>query len=279
MIPNSILLGIDIKAWLGLAAFGAVISTIGALLGVLLKDYVFARALERWKQQQSLEQTYRRFRDPLALSARELARRTREILDQYPPGYLSEEVLASRPTKLTENSYEDPYFLRYKLVSTAYRLSAFLAWLELYRQETTFLHPGKNKHAKALEVAVGRIRSDLADGHLNLAKDWNEWRDGLIFREELRAIGDSLIETRGSTRTVMGYGRYCDQLESDSGNAVQRWSPLVFTFYLDLETNGRDFREVRLRLMLVHIVELMKLLDPSLLDSDLQESAEAYAKV
>src|SRR5574341_1144014 len=183
------LLGLDLKTWLGLTVLGAVVSTIGALLGVVLKDYFFTRSLERWKQRQTLEQIYQKFRDPLLLAARELASRTLEILDHYPTVYLREEVLASRPKKQIENSIEDAYFQRYKLLSAAYRLSAFLGWLELYRQEITFLHSGNNRHAKALDVAVDRIRSDLADGQINMAEDWPEWRDTLVFREELRAIG------------------------------------------------------------------------------------------
>lgn len=265
-------LGLDLKTWLGLTVLAAAISTVGALFGIVLKDYFFTRSLERWKQRQTLEVVYQRFRDPLVLAARELASRTLEILDHYPPVYLRESVLASRPKKQIENSIEDPYFQRYKLLSTVYRLSAFLAWLELYRQEITFLHPGNNKQAKALEVAVGRIRGDLADGQINVAKDWPEWRDTLVFREELRAIGESFIEARGNVRSVMGYGRYCEQLESDSPNAVQRWSPVVLNFYLDLETGGKDFRQVRLQRMLVHLVEFMRLLDRSSLEPHLQEA-------
>jgi hypothetical protein len=267
------LLGLDLKTWLGLSVLGAVVSTIGALLGIVLKDYFFTRSLERWKQRQSLEQTYRRFRDPLLLAARELASRTLEILDHYPTVYLRKNVLASRPKKQIENSIQDAYFQRYKLVSTAYRLSAFLGWIELYRQEITFLQPESSKHARLLELAVGRIRGDLADGQINLAEDWHEWRDTLVFREELRAIGESLIESRGSARAVMSYGRYCEQLESDSSNGLQRWASAVFNFYLDLETHGKDFRRVRLGRMFVHLVELMRLLEESSADPYLLAAA------
>src|SRR5262245_16550496 len=176
------LLGLDLKTWLGLTVLGTVISTIGALFGIFLKDYVFTRSIERWKQRQALEQVYQKFRDPLLLAAHELAARTHEILQKYPTAYLREEVLALRPTKLIKNNIEDAYFQRYRLVSTAYRLSAFLGWIELYRQEITFLHPGNKRRAKALEVAIGRVRSDLADGQINRAEDWQKWRDMLIFR-------------------------------------------------------------------------------------------------
>ncbi|EXI89976.1 MAG: hypothetical protein AW11_01158 [Candidatus Accumulibacter regalis] len=254
-------LGLDLQTWFGLTVLGAIVSTIGSLLGVVLKDYVFSRSFERWKQRQTLEQLYQKFRDPLLLSARELASRTLEVLNHFPTVYLNEKVLASRPEKQVENSIHDSYFQRYKLVSTAYRISSFMAWVELYRQELTFLDPGNNVHAAKLERAVGLIRSDLADGQLNHAEDCGKWKDTLVFREELRAIGESLIETRGSTRTVMGYGRYCEQLEATTPNAVQRWSPVVLNFFLDFEQTGKDFRQTRLKRLLVHLVELMRLID------------------
>ena len=200
--------GLGIQTWLGLTVVATIISTLGALFGIFLKDFVFSRSFERWKQQQTLELLYDRYRDPLFLSARELASRVGEILHHYPTVYLKTTVLASKPKRQIHNSIDDPYFQRYKLVSTAYRFCALLGWLELFRQESTYLHPGNNEHSNKLESAVERIRADLADGQLNTANDWDEWRDTLIFREELRAIGESMIEARGNTRTIMGYCKY-----------------------------------------------------------------------
>jgi hypothetical protein len=269
-------LGLDLKTWLGLTVLGAIISTLGSLFGVVLKEYFFSRSFERWKQRQTLEQLYQKYRDPLLLSARELASRTDEILKHFPTVYLSDTVLASHPEKQVANSIHDPYFQRYKLLSTAYRLSAFMAWVELYRQELTFLHPGDNQHALALERVVGLIRSDFADGQLNDAEDWDKWRDTLVFREELRAIGESLLEARGSTRTVMGYGRYCENLESTVPNAVQRWSPVVLNFVLNLEATGKDFRQIRLKRLLVHLVELMRLIDGKSIEPYLEKASTEY---
>ena len=272
------LLGIDIKIWFGLSVLGAIVSTIGSLFGVVLKEYFFSRSFEQWKQRQTLEQIYQKFKDPLLLSASELASRLQEILHHYPTVYLTGAVLASRPVKQISNSIHDPYFQKHKLVSTAYRLSAFLAWLELYRQELTFLHPGNNKHARKLEQAVELIRSDLADGQLNQADDWKNWRDTLVFREELRAIGESLIEVRGTTRSVLGYGRYIEHLESVSDNSVQRWSPVVLNFILDLNENGKDFRHTRMKRLFVHLIKLMRLINGKATEPYLQESYDSIGK-
>ncbi|RDS81604.1 hypothetical protein DWU98_10255 [Dyella monticola] len=265
-------LGLDVKAWLGLTVLGAIVSTIGSLLGIVIKDYFFARSFERWKEHHILEQIYQKYRDPLLLSARELASRTAEILDHFPTVYLTEKVRLSRPLKQLANTTDDPYFRHYKLVSTAYRLSAFLAWVELYRQELTFLHYDSSKRAKDLESAVGLIRGDLADGQLNQADDWIEWRDTLIFREELRAIGESLILERGATRTVMGYGYYCGLLESETSNSTQRWSMVALNFLLELENTGKDFRHTRLKRLFVHLVDLMRLIKDKSVDSHLDET-------
>lgn len=255
MLPN-----IELKTLLGFTVVGALVSTFGALLGVILKDYFFSRSFETWKQRQTLEHIYQRFRDPLLLATQELASRTSEILKHYPTVYLTTDVLASSPERQLENSIDDPYFRRYKLVSTLYRLCALMGWLELYRQEITYLHSGNNKHSKKLEDAIEKLRCDLADGQLNNADDWLQWRDTLIFREELRAIGEAMLELRGSTRTVMGYGRFCELLASDSAGNHKKWVSVVTNFFLDLETERKDFRQWRLKLILVHLVDLIELL-------------------
>ncbi|PXX40225.1 hypothetical protein [Undibacterium pigrum] len=252
---------IDLKFWLQLSVVGTVIATLGALLGIFIKEYFLQRSFEQWKQKKALEQLYQKFRDPLLLSAKELASRVSEVLKHYPTVYLKEKVLTSRPEKQLVNSINDAYFQRYKLMSTVYRFAAFLAWLELYRQELTFMHPERNEKAEKLESVVELLRGDLADGQLNQAKDWEKWRDTLIFREELRAIGEVLIVVHGTSRTVMGYGTYCENIESSNRNAIKRWMPVILNFLMELENNGKDFREVRLKLFFVHLIEFIKLLD------------------
>ena len=269
-------LGLALNTWLGLSVLGAIVSTVGSLCGVVLKELFLSRSFERWKQRQTLEQLYQKFKDPLHLSACELASRVAEILNNFPTNYLNRKVLALRPERQIANSIHDFYYQRYKLISTGYRISAFFAWVELHRQEVTFLHPGNNKHSRELESAIGIVRSDLADGQLNDAEDWDQWRDTLVFREELRAIGESLIEVRGSARSVMGYGKYCEQLESTSPNAVQRWSPIVLNFFLDLDSNGKDFRQVRLKRLLVHLVDLLNLIDRESIPPHLEKVSAAF---
>jgi hypothetical protein len=181
-------------------------------------------------------------------------------------------VLSLRPEKQIDNSIEDPYFQRYKLISTVFRFCAFLGWLELYRQEVTFLHSGDNRHSKELDQAIGLIRGDLADGQLNMADDWTDWRDTLIFREELRAIGEAMVETRGTSRTVMGYGGFCEQVDASVPSPTKTWAAVVMNFLLDLEVDRRDFRQTRLKRLLVHLVALVELLGETEIEKHLLDA-------
>lgn len=174
--------------------------------------------------------------------------------------YLRDQVLALRPTKQLKNDIDDEYFQRYKLVSTIYRLCAFLGWLELYRQELTFQQGSDGQRSKRLDDIIGQIRSDLADGQINEAPDWHIWRDTLIFREELRGIGESLIETRGTTRTVMGYGRFLELLEAETPSMTKHWAGVVTNFFIDVGYEQKDFRQTRLERLTTHLGELVELL-------------------
>lgn len=253
-------LGLTLQQWMGFTVAAAIISTIGSLAGVILKDYFFARSLEIWKQKRTLEQIYQKYKDPLLLSSRELCLRVAEILKHYPSIFLTSSVLSTSPSKQLKNDISDPYFQKYKLVSTVYRMCSFLGWLELYRQDVVFLRSGEDEHSKKLECCIKEIRADLADGQLNTSDDWPLWRDTLIFREELRAIGESMIDCQGSSKVVFGYARFNEIFDAKEGSC-KRWVNTVVYFFLDLESSGKDFRKIRLQRLVVHLVDLIELLE------------------
>jgi hypothetical protein len=89
----------------------------------------------------------------------------------------------------------------------------------------------------------------------------DRWRDTLIFREELRAIGESLIEIRGNSRSVMGYGRYMECLGSTTQNPSNRSFHVVLNFFIEMEDTGKDFRRERMKRLFVHLIDLLRLLD------------------
>ncbi|CDX25440.1 hypothetical protein MPLB_660040 [Mesorhizobium sp. ORS 3324] len=264
--------GLDLKAWLSFAVVGTVVSTVGSIFGIVLKEYFFSRSFELWKQDRALEQIYQKYRDPLRLSARELASRIIEICETYPTVFLRSDVYASRPGKQEKNSDQDPYFQRYKLLSTLYRFCAFFGWLELYRQELTFYQASENQHTLRVERSLASIRSAFADGHINKSKDWHTWRDSLVFREELRAIGESMIDARGANRSVVGYARFIEMLNSSTESSIKLWAEVVLNFLVDFEIDGKDFRKLRLHQILAHLLDFIELIDRRGLDERLKNA-------
>ena len=201
--------GLTLEQLLGLTVFAALVTTVGNLFATVLTDFFFNRSFEQWKERRTLLSVYRKYRDPMVLAAENLNLDLAHICEAYPPDYLRSEVLEGGPSDFKANSSDDPHYRRYRLISTVYRLCAFLGWLELYRQELTFLDTGRQSENRRFEEALAQLRSDLADGQLNKATDWQVLRDGLIFREEQRAIGEAMITSGTASRVVVGYGTFC----------------------------------------------------------------------
>lgn len=262
---------------LGLSVIGALVTTVGTLIGLVLKERFLVRSFEAWKAQQAYQLILRKYRDPVVLAALELCNRLEEICLEYPPSFLTTTVLESSPQPSNRTAVQDDYYWRYKLLSTVYRLCAFLGWLELFRQDVVFLDSGHHDRNAAADAAVGQIRADLADGHLNEAKDWEKWHDLLLFREEQRAIGERMIAQGSSGRVVLGYAEFSDAFD-DSASERHRWLRIACKFFVDLEAS-RDFRETRLRRLLIHLVDLVEALDPARLRPHHLESRDRFRGV
>jgi len=253
--------GLSLQVILGLSAIGTLITVAGSFIATWLTSYVFVRSFEKWKARQALFNVYCRYRDPIILAALELCHRMDEILKDYSPSFLNSDNLKQQIKFMTIYTAEDLYFQQYKLISTIYRFCAFLGWLELYRQEVTFLDSGRNRVNLRLESCINHIREDLADGQINMADDWNHWKDGLIFREEQRAIGDAMICGTGQSRSIMGYGSFYKLLDTTSGTIAFTWIEIVQEFLCNHGTHQQDFREARFRRLVVHLIDLIELLD------------------
>jgi len=272
--------GLTATELLGLSVVAAVISVVGNLLALALREFLFVRSFERWKERRALRVVYQRYRDPIVLSGLDLLSRLAEIRRTYPTNYLLSEVAAQRPARFQANTIEDPHFRRYKLVSSVYRLCAFLGWLELYRQELTFLDTGRRRDNRNLDGYLEDIRRDLADGQLNQAPDWATWTDFLIFREEQRAVGAAMIVDAGSQQTVMGYGAFLAlvSLLEEEQDAEIWWLRTAANFLLDLHAD-RDFRRIRLERLERDIRALIGVLSPDRLPagSDIRPPATHQA--
>src|SRR5690606_29575350 len=122
------------------------------------------RSFEKWKERRVLEAVYTKYRDPIVLAAYELSIRLKEICEGHGADYLRSSVLEEDPIQLHQNWSNDPYYRRYKLESTIYRLCALLGWFELYRQDVVFLRSGRARHTRKLEQDIAAVREALADG-------------------------------------------------------------------------------------------------------------------
>jgi len=88
--------GIEAQAFLGLSVIAALISAASTIGSQFIKDYALVRSFERWKDRQLLEHTHQRYREPVALAARELSHRLLQVLEEYPAPYMSLDVWNDR---------------------------------------------------------------------------------------------------------------------------------------------------------------------------------------
>jgi hypothetical protein len=247
---------------LGFTVIGALVTTTGTLLGLFLKEVFFARSFEQWKTRQSLAQVSRKYQEPIALAAIELSTRLTRICHIYPADFMDSALLSSSPEGLALNSAADPHYRRYTLISTVYRLCAFLGWIELYRQDTTYLDTAGGSSKGRVDRAIFAVRSDLADGQLNKARDREHWHDALLFREEQRAIGESMIVSTSESRTVMGYAEFCVLFLGKAETSRAEWLRKAGAFLFDQKAR-KDFRKIRMQRLIVHLVELVDILSPT----------------
>lgn len=243
---------------LGIA--GTIITFVGTLISLFFKDYFLNDFFEKRRDKKTIDNIFKKYKDPISLSAIELSSRLVEIISNFPTVYLSNKVLNQKATYFTSNTIEDSHFKRHKLFSTIYRFSSFLGWLELYRQEITFLNSSNNKVNTELEYYLNKIRSALADGHLNENQDWENWIDFLIFKEEQRAIGENMIIFNQATKTIIGYGKFKTFMDSYLKNGENEWIGQCLNFFLDLN-NSKDFRKERYFILIKHLKGLMSNLD------------------
>jgi len=242
---------------LGFTVVGALISTFGTLLATLLKERFFARSHEVWKAQVSSEAVFRHYRDPLLLAAMELATRLEEIYNEYPTAFLTRDLLTRlRPGDdvLSENDH----LQRYKLLSSLYRFASFLGWLELLRQDLVFVGDQNVAASSNAQNLITAIRRDMADS----LPEVSGWHDVTIFREEQRAIGESMLQTINDVRVVMGYADFSKVIEAKSVSPSARWFRMAAAFLSDHKPPA-DTRVVRFRRLLVHLIRLVEALDPS----------------
>ncbi|KAI1692469.1 hypothetical protein Ddc_23594 [Ditylenchus destructor] len=106
------------------------------------------------------------------------------------------------------------HYLQYRFVSNAYRLCSFLSWNEPYRRDIGTLDVDALDRNHQLEACLMNIRCAIADGWINQHNNIAGWRDTLIFREELRAIGHRMAAD-GSDLALLDFGSFWELLRND----------------------------------------------------------------
>ncbi|MEO5641966.1 MAG: hypothetical protein ABIQ40_09605 [Bacteroidia bacterium] len=246
------------KNYLGFTVLAAIVTTFGTLTGLFLKEFIFVRYFDNLKEQKTLEKISQKYKDPILLSSSELLRRFHDYAENYVwlSKYSSTKILFDKVDKMQSIYITDPYFLNYKLLTTLYRFCSFFAWLELYRQEVTFLDSqSKSKNFHFLSL-ISHIREAIADGQINTGDDW----DVQIYREELRAIGEGMIENNGGQKTIIGYGKFRMLISQYETNKEPFWLNPAINFFTDLRPE-KDFRLERFKRMTSTLTELIKYLD------------------
>lgn len=161
-------------------------------MALFIKEFLLVRYFDKLKETKTLKNISKKYQDPIILTATELVRRLGEILPH--PDWTSKafkrDVIFNKCAAMQKNEVSDEYFQKYKVISSLYRFCAFFGWLELYRQDITFLNSYSKVESLKSTVIIEKIKAAIADGQINKKPDWQTWKDVLIFREELRSLGD-----------------------------------------------------------------------------------------
>ncbi|MEO8559482.1 MAG: hypothetical protein ABI439_10495 [Rhodospirillales bacterium] len=247
----------ETDSWLAFTVIGAGVTTVGSLIAMGIKEFFATAYLEKFKARQSASAVYRKFRDPISLSAQELCSRLREILiDDH--SFLDLDVLNIPAGTARYNTADDPQYRLYKFHSTLYRFCSLFGWFELYRQELTFLDAGNNKQNAEFDTARAGIRSALADGHITPHDDWEDWEDRLILREEQRAIGEMMFADKRTDRRIVSYGEFVERFFISQIGGANRWFEIAKDFFGNYGQKEKDFRTDRLWLLLVHLLKMLE---------------------
>ena len=273
------MLGLEWHQLLGLAGVAAIVAAIGNLIALLLKDFLAVRSFEQWKAKRTLLDAYRRYQLPLFLAADELSARlyglSRDGASPEERDIGRELLLGDAPQELTAAA--GGHYWRYRYASHVYRLCSFLGWMELYRGDIGALDPGILDRNGRLEACLSDIKGTLADGWLNQHEDRGQWRDALLFREEQRAIGRRMALGKDRPE-VIDFGTFYEILVADpEGKGAARWFLLAAAFFERLE-DDRDFRLVRMKMLVVHLTTLMELLQPGRIPRVYVASADEFRR-
>jgi len=245
------------------AWFIPTLSAILSILGIIVSVFLSSVVAEN-KAAQERKRTYAREKTQVRLSVR---------ADPFPPGFLNEDFLYGQPARPAVPTRDDPYYQKYDLVDTVYRLCALFGWMEFYRRDPSFLN-GPTKEKTAIEQHFRGIRKAFGDEFSDeKRKAGVNWIDGFILEDDQRAIGETMLETDKESRgSIMGYGAFCGRLfripkrEDPIGNYESSqnywvWNATRFIVELGRKETTADFRRERIKKVIAELDELSRVLD------------------
>lgn len=143
-------------AVLGAALIAGTFGFLGALFGVIFRDFVAVPRNELAREERQRKRAafalFGSYADPLAAAATAVFWRLEEAF--YHPGRATYLEL---PKPVTE-------FQRYKFESTVYRLAALLGWIRAFRRELSFFSLDDRTRLHRLEEEIRGFGNALAEG-------------------------------------------------------------------------------------------------------------------
>lgn len=204
----------------------AFIAAVGALLGVLLKDFIFKYLEERRASKRSRQEIYQKYARPLLNATETFMWRLNETLRI--PGRGRYLLLDGFPTPTNRHAS----FGLYKKVSTIYRLAALLGWMQALRRELSQLEPHKGTTQAELEAAIRGFQKALADGPMveiervrRLISLWRLPPPGSD--DEIAAVAIELENELGSLIESAGCRDFQDLAVDAKTDAVRKASQLL----------------------------------------------------
>ncbi len=265
------------KELLSLTVLGACVTTMGSLVAMMIKEFIAVQWLESLRAKNTLKTVYRRYQIPIFLAAEELSGRLYGLSrdnndrDERKVGI---DQLHTRPLRELNIAVSDHY-LRYRYFSNIYRLCSFLGWVELYRRDIGTLDTDKIDKNRELDICLRKVQGVLADGWINQHKDWKQWKDCLLYREEQRAIG-SAMALPGDGLQIADFGRFTATIENDpKGESGAKWL-IEAAHFFEIVEREKDFRIVRMKMLVVYLTELMEMLQPGRLDRSHISTSNVY---
>ena len=221
---------------IALAVIASLTSLVVVVAGIPF-NYIIAKRLRR---EQNLDMMSH-YRDPLLQAAMGLRSRLLAILVD---DFLGRFLVNGKETQKT-------YAVRY----TLYAFAEFLCWLEILRQNISFLDLGDDAQNRRLMKHITVIRRVMFDNKMDPLF--------LIVDGYQRALGELMIRSddpsRARYRKCIGYAEFCARLETDPTFAS--WFDELAADIAEL-AKRKVVRTDRLVTLESAIVDLIEFLDP-----------------